>query len=433
MAILGKDDIFGESPCQYSTVGKSSCNVRALTYCDLHKIHRDDLLDVLELYPEFYNTFASSLEITFNMRDEEQPGVDPRFMRHRPSKCSSSDVEHQEAEHRKQGYRKGPRRRRPLDKSPERTGERSEPGGPLHQQDSFQRQSSEETCSEYERVVRSERQQRPYAESSQSTMRCPGGVGESGAGVGPHQTVPQVAVQTESCAQCGRRDLELNAKVDRLSKQLQWLEETMANDLRQVLTLVQQQAALVHPVPEPRESWADAGPSLGPRPSHPVQRSASLPQNPTSPAAAGSSHQSGRLHPGQKHSNSSRQPQHQLRPPPTRSMSSPLDLTQHSPTAAARQPRPQSAEMTAPTPHPSPGPARFDVSPTHQLVAREATSPAHLGDNTSGSIRAAPIARLESLDELDQAQGSITVDTRIPTDPVPSPSRSDLKPKSSEV
>lgn len=69
MAILGKDDIFGENPCIYSTVGKSSCNVRALTYCDLHKIHRDDLLDVLALYPEFSNHFSQNLEITFNMRD----------------------------------------------------------------------------------------------------------------------------------------------------------------------------------------------------------------------------------------------------------------------------------------------------------------------------------------------------------------------------
>lgn len=69
MAILSKDDIFGENPCIYPTVGKSSCNVRALTYCDLHKIHRDDLLDVLALYPEFANHFSQNLEITFNMRD----------------------------------------------------------------------------------------------------------------------------------------------------------------------------------------------------------------------------------------------------------------------------------------------------------------------------------------------------------------------------
>ena len=35
-----------------------SGNVRALTYCDLHKIMRDDLLEVLELYPEFAESFS---------------------------------------------------------------------------------------------------------------------------------------------------------------------------------------------------------------------------------------------------------------------------------------------------------------------------------------------------------------------------------------
>ena len=65
----GKDDIFGENPCIYPTIGKSSCNVRALTYCDLHKISRDDLLDVYELYPEFADSFSSNLEVTFILRD----------------------------------------------------------------------------------------------------------------------------------------------------------------------------------------------------------------------------------------------------------------------------------------------------------------------------------------------------------------------------
>lgn len=65
----GKDDIFGENPCVHSTLGKSNSNVRALTYCDLHKIHRDDLLDVLDLFPEFYESFVNGLEITYNMRD----------------------------------------------------------------------------------------------------------------------------------------------------------------------------------------------------------------------------------------------------------------------------------------------------------------------------------------------------------------------------
>jgi len=68
-SVSGKDDIFGENPCIYPTIGKSSCNVRALTYCDLHKIMRDDLLEVLELYPEFAESFSANLEVTFNLRD----------------------------------------------------------------------------------------------------------------------------------------------------------------------------------------------------------------------------------------------------------------------------------------------------------------------------------------------------------------------------
>uniref|UniRef100_A0A4W2ESY1 Voltage-gated inwardly rectifying potassium channel KCNH2 n=1 Tax=Bos indicus x Bos taurus TaxID=30522 RepID=A0A4W2ESY1_BOBOX len=52
VAILGKNDIFGEPLNLYARPGKSNGDVRALTYCDLHKIHRDDLL-----------------EITFNLRD----------------------------------------------------------------------------------------------------------------------------------------------------------------------------------------------------------------------------------------------------------------------------------------------------------------------------------------------------------------------------
>ncbi|XP_061180002.1 potassium voltage-gated channel subfamily H member 6-like [Saccostrea echinata] len=71
VAILGKDDIFGENLCRYETVGKSSCNVRALTYCDLHKIHRDDLLEILDMYPEFTEHFVRNLEVTFDLRDVE--------------------------------------------------------------------------------------------------------------------------------------------------------------------------------------------------------------------------------------------------------------------------------------------------------------------------------------------------------------------------
>ncbi|XP_050953601.1 potassium voltage-gated channel subfamily H member 2 isoform X1 [Labeo rohita] len=69
VAILGKNDIFGEPINLYARPGKSNADVRALTYCDLHKIHRDDVLEVLDMYPEFSDHFWSNLEITFNLRD----------------------------------------------------------------------------------------------------------------------------------------------------------------------------------------------------------------------------------------------------------------------------------------------------------------------------------------------------------------------------
>ncbi|XP_076147555.1 voltage-gated inwardly rectifying potassium channel KCNH2 [Alosa pseudoharengus] len=69
VAILGKNDIFGEPINLYARPGKSNADVRALTYCDLHKILREDVLEVLDMYPEFSDHFWSNLEITFNLRD----------------------------------------------------------------------------------------------------------------------------------------------------------------------------------------------------------------------------------------------------------------------------------------------------------------------------------------------------------------------------
>ncbi|KAM4543333.1 voltage-gated inwardly rectifying potassium channel KCNH2 isoform 2-T3 [Fundulus diaphanus] len=69
VAILGKNDIFGEPINLYPRPGKSNADVRALTYCDLHKILREDILEVLDMYPEFAEHFWNNLEITFNLRD----------------------------------------------------------------------------------------------------------------------------------------------------------------------------------------------------------------------------------------------------------------------------------------------------------------------------------------------------------------------------
>ncbi|XP_070134817.1 potassium voltage-gated channel unc-103 isoform X2 [Drosophila bipectinata] len=88
IVVLGKNDIFGENPCIYPTLGKSNGVVRALTYCDIHKLHRDDLLDVLDAYPEFLESFVNNLVITYNMRDDEHSGVD---IKHRYLRAKSSD------------------------------------------------------------------------------------------------------------------------------------------------------------------------------------------------------------------------------------------------------------------------------------------------------------------------------------------------------
>lgn len=54
----------------YAKPGKAIADVRALCYCDLHTIDREELLEVLDMYPEFGDYFWSNLELTFNLRDE---------------------------------------------------------------------------------------------------------------------------------------------------------------------------------------------------------------------------------------------------------------------------------------------------------------------------------------------------------------------------
>ncbi|XP_027140538.1 potassium voltage-gated channel subfamily H member 6 [Larimichthys crocea] len=72
VAILEKNDIFGEPIHLYDEPGKSNSDVHTITYCDLHRILRDDLLEVLDVYPSFADNFWRNLEITFDLRDADQ-------------------------------------------------------------------------------------------------------------------------------------------------------------------------------------------------------------------------------------------------------------------------------------------------------------------------------------------------------------------------
>ncbi|KAI3359577.1 hypothetical protein L3Q82_013976 [Scortum barcoo] len=102
VAILGKNDIFGEPISLYGRPGKSSADVRALTYCDLHKILRDDLLEVLDMYPDFADMFWNNLEITFNLRDADRIN--------QPTPGRDSECGYRQSRHRRSSLR---RRNRP--------------------------------------------------------------------------------------------------------------------------------------------------------------------------------------------------------------------------------------------------------------------------------------------------------------------------------
>ncbi|XP_019960056.2 voltage-gated inwardly rectifying potassium channel KCNH7 isoform X2 [Paralichthys olivaceus] len=78
VAILGKNDIFGEMIHLFAKPGKSCADVRALSYCDLHTIQREEILEVLDMYPEFADHFLTNLELTFDLRDETTKTTHPQ-------------------------------------------------------------------------------------------------------------------------------------------------------------------------------------------------------------------------------------------------------------------------------------------------------------------------------------------------------------------
>lgn len=74
MAILGKGDSFGENFAidPKKPVVNSNTSVRALTYCEMRTISREDVLHILNQYPLFRENFIKDLEITYNLSGEEE-------------------------------------------------------------------------------------------------------------------------------------------------------------------------------------------------------------------------------------------------------------------------------------------------------------------------------------------------------------------------
>ncbi|XP_012270109.1 potassium voltage-gated channel subfamily H member 2 isoform X2 [Orussus abietinus] len=322
MAILGKDDIFGENPCIYPTVGKSSCNVKALTYCDLHKIHRDDLLDVLALYPEFSNHFSQNLEITFNMRDEEQAGVDPMSARFPVSTPTDVEVDARRFAFRPPRYRRGPGTnliptgRQDSFQDDQDDYERGSGHGilefntdkagqdvtPLNLEfdEPKQRSSTLNSITVTTPLTRPARRSSAAGESSLSQHAA-----QPASTTSSHYTTPSPPQQPHSHGDFqsgpGRPLEEINVRIDQLSRQVSSLENSMAGDIRLILALLQQtlNSSRDNSSIEMTPGTAPAGPARpGGRAPALVQRSASEPQPPTAPP---SSNGNGKIQPSTSH------------------------------------------------------------------------------------------------------------------------------------
>nr|XP_012218334.1 PREDICTED: potassium voltage-gated channel subfamily H member 2 isoform X7 [Linepithema humile] len=356
MAILGKDDIFGENPCIYPTVGKSSCNVRALTYCDLHKIHRDDLLDVLALYPEFSNHFSQNLEITFNMRDEEQAGVDPISARFPVSTPTDVDIDARRFAFRPPRYRRGPGgpgtnliptgRQDSLQDDQEDYDHKGSGHGilefstdkagqdvtPLNLEFDEPKQRSSTLNSitgmltHLKRSIPDLRQHKihlqpltshDYLAKQMTTPLMKPARRSSAAGesclsqnvvhptstTSSHYTTPSPPQHPHSHGDFqsgpGRPLEEINSRIDQLSRQMSSLEHSMAGDIRLILSLLQQtlDSSRDSSSIEMMQGTAPAGTRQSSRAPALVQRSASEPQPPTVPVSNGN----GKIQPSTSH------------------------------------------------------------------------------------------------------------------------------------
>ena len=67
--ITGKGDVFGDAFWKDIEMGQAAANVRALTYCDIHVVNREKLLEVLDFYKAFTTSFSRNLVLTYNLRN----------------------------------------------------------------------------------------------------------------------------------------------------------------------------------------------------------------------------------------------------------------------------------------------------------------------------------------------------------------------------
>ncbi|KAM6977690.1 voltage-gated inwardly rectifying potassium channel KCNH2 [Aplochiton taeniatus] len=285
VAILGKNDIFGEPINLYARPGKSNADVRALTYCDLHKIQREDVLEVLDMYPEFSDHFWSNLEITFNLRDTNMipgsPSSDDsecvgfnRLRRRKLSFRRRTEKDDADAGEIKRSQKPVRRRRKEAASNQQAAGLKPNWEGPHSSASSHssgdEGEESAKKCPSPASALLEETQ----AQASTHNFNEGDGEPETGntcnalsgafSGVsnifsfwgesrgGQYQELPRCSLPTPPLStplqtlSPGQRS-ELETRLDLLQKQLNRLETRMSTDIGAIMQLLQRQMALVPP------------------------------------------------------------------------------------------------------------------------------------------------------------------------------------------
>ncbi|KAL6098124.1 kcnh2 [Pungitius sinensis] len=306
VAILGKNDIFGEPINLYNRPGKSKADVRALTYCDLHKIFREDVLEVLDMYPEFADHFWNNLEITFNLRDTNMiPGS--------PSSDDSNCGGFNKLRRRKLSFRRRTEKddadageiKKSVRSRQEAPGNQNLEGAPKRQWQAHQSSLSSHSSgnegagsivtrlapppaglesSHAQATFRSFSENTEADQNPQTGNTCNAlsgafsGVshifsfwGESQGG-GQYQEVPSCSLtspptlSTPLHSLTRRQHNQLDSRLDLLQRQLNRLESRMSMDIGAIMQLLQRQIALVPPAYSAVSSPPQVSPYPGPGP-----------------------------------------------------------------------------------------------------------------------------------------------------------------------
>ncbi|XP_057312760.1 potassium voltage-gated channel unc-103-like isoform X3 [Hydractinia symbiolongicarpus] len=72
--IIGRYTTFGYDFTKKPKYPKSNASLRALNLVEIHYIQKDDMMEILKMYPKFAKRFRESLTLGYNLNDEKEEG-----------------------------------------------------------------------------------------------------------------------------------------------------------------------------------------------------------------------------------------------------------------------------------------------------------------------------------------------------------------------